>query len=117
MAILDQQFRTITCDTCGKTVTFDPKNAQQTVADNPWLNSARVVQNLGDGRNFCYCSDECTVVGVGQGNHNPVEKKKIVEAPGGEQAIKMAALAAQAAEEATKAIKDGKSTKLQVVRS
>jgi hypothetical protein len=116
MSIVDVQIRTITCNNCDKTVTFNTKDHQQVVIDNPWLNASRVVQT-GDGRNFVYCSDECEVVGIGTGSHNIPEKKQVAEVTGGDAAIKMAALQAQAAEEATRAIKGGKPSKLQIVRS
>ena len=59
MGIVDNQFRTVTCDGgCGKTVTYeqgrqgpaDPKIME----DNLWLKSNRLVLT-SDGRNFGYC--------------------------------------------------------------
>lgn len=117
MSIVDVQVRTISCNSCDKTATFNMKDHQQALQDNAWLNSTRVIQT-GDGRNFVYCSDECEVVGVGTGAHNLPEKKKLVEVPtaGANEAIKIAAQAAKAAEEGTKAMKEGRPTKLHVVK-
>lgn len=116
MSIVDAQIRTISCNSCDKTVTFNMAEHAKIVADpeNVWLRSSRVIQR-GDGRNFVYCSDECEIKGIEKGEHNIPEEKKIVEAPNAE-AIRVAAEAAKAAEEGTKALKSGKSTKLQVVR-
>lgn len=116
MSIIDISVRTITCNTCDKTATFNMKEHQQALKDNVWLGASRVVQT-GDGRNFVYCSDECEVAGISGGKHNLIVPKKIVEVESGDsQAVKIAANAAKQAEEATKAIKSGKPTKLQVVK-
>lgn len=118
MPVLDVQVRTMTCDNeCGKTITFDVKDAQKVVEENPWLNTGRFIQT-GDRRGFFYCSDKCEVEATGTGKHNVPEPKKIVETPsvGAAQAIKIAAQAAENAREATKALKTGKGTKLQVVK-
>lgn len=115
--IVDVQVRTISCDSCDKSTTFNVKDAQQAVNDNPWLNATRVVQRIFDGKNFTYCSDECELSAVSNGSHNPPEQKKIVEVAGSgsSEAIKIAADAAKKAEEATKAIKQGQPAKLTVV--
>ncbi len=116
MSIIDVQVRTISCNACDKTVTFNIKEHQQALDANAWLKSSRVIQT-GDGRNFVYCSDQCEIAGIGSGVHNIPEQKKVVEVEGtGTAAIAIAAEAAKNAEQATKAIKDGKPAKLQVVR-
>lgn len=110
MSIVDSQFRTITCNTCGKTVTFEPKDTVTVNDANSWLKTLRVIQTF-QGRNYCYCSDECELAGVAAGNHNPVEVKKII-APSG-NLVAQAAAAAKAAEETTKALKEGAGVVLQ----
>jgi hypothetical protein len=117
LSIVDAQIRTVSCNSCDKTITFDVKDPK-VQQDNPWLNGVRVVQVIGSGRNFAYCSDQCEIAAVAAGEHNPPEQKKIVEVADGQSsaAILMAANAAKAAESATKAIKDGKPAKLQVVK-
>lgn len=116
MGIIDAQFRTMTCNTCEKTVTFNAKDAQTVTNQegNEWLKTGRIVTR-GDGQVFLYCTDACEVAAVSAGEHNPPAPKQIVEAPQGEAAIKLAAEAAKAAAEATKSIKAGKPTKLQIV--
>lgn len=110
MSILDAQFRTVTCNGtgCDKTVTFNQKDSQNVVNDNPWLQSVRVIQTA-DGRNLCYCSDVCEVNNVSSGAHNPPQAKKIIEMPtaGSDAVVRAAALAAAQAEEATRALKAG----------
>jgi len=112
------QIRTITCDACEKTVTFDMDQHQEALKDNPWMNTTRLVQS-GDGRPFLYCSDSCEVTGAGTGNHYIPEPKKIIETPqvGAAQAIKIAAEAAKQAREGTAAIKAGRPTNLKIVKS
>lgn len=115
MAIIDTVVRTITCDAfgCGKTITFDRKEEQQTFAnpDNGWLKATRVVQSA-DGRNHVYCSDECEVKGTATGKHNLPEPKKIVE--GNAAAIAMAAQAAAQAKAADAAIREGQPANIQI---
>lgn len=107
MGIVDTTFRTISCNGCDKTVTFDQKDAQKISQENPWLLNTRVLQT-GDGRNFSYCSDLCEISGVQAGQHNKPEPKKIIEMPAGaEYAIRQAAAAAKQQEAATAAIKAG----------
>lgn len=116
MSIHDTVIRTITCNgpECKNTVTFEQKENKEAVDANPWLKSARVIQT-GDGRNLVYCSDVCEVNGVGSGAHNPPEAKKVIEMPtgGSLDAIKKAAAAAKAAEEGTKALREGRPVNIQ----
>jgi hypothetical protein len=107
MSVIESLFRTITCDTCGKSVTFDPKDPQSALEENPWIKTVRIVQRIADGRNFCYDSDECELKSVAAGQHNPEEPKKVVAFPGGAQAIAQAAAAAKAQEESNRALKSG----------
>jgi len=119
MAILDQTYRTITCNApgCKNTVTFDVKDGQKVTEATPWLKSARVVQT-GDGRNLVYCSDPCEVAGITEGWHVPVEKK-VIAAPEGsaQEAIRAAAAAAAAAAEADANLRKGAPVKIQVAQS
>ena len=122
MGIVDNQFRTVTCDQCGKTVTYeqlvDPRTGRQggispqVMEENPWLKTNRIVLTA-DGRNFGYCSDLCEVAGLEKGQHNMPEPPKIEVPQGSAQAqIAAAAAAAKAREEATKNIKEGVPTKV-----
>lgn len=110
MSVIDTQFRTITCNgpKCDKTVTYDVKQANETIADekNAWLHAVRFT-STSDGRNFAYCSDTCELEGIGTGIHNKPETKKIVDAPATPAAVAAAAAAAKQAEDATKALKAG----------
>lgn len=109
MGIVDSQFRTISCNACDKSVTYDRQKEKETFDDpeNVWLKSVRQITSL-DQRVMAYCSDVCEVTGVGTGAHNLPEPKKIIETTGASAAqIKMAADAAKAAEEATKIMKSG----------
>jgi hypothetical protein len=119
MAVMDTQVRSMTCDNegCDKTVTFNMKDAEAVVKENPWLNNGRFVQT-GDRRGFFYCSDVCEINAVGKGTHNIPEPKKIVDVPGvnAAQAIKIAAQAAEEAKAGTKALKAGKATQLKIVK-
>jgi hypothetical protein len=116
MSIVDTQIRTVSCNSCDKTATFDVKD-QKAIEEQPWLKNVRIIQVVSVGRNFVYCSDECEIAGVASGAHNIPEEKKIVDVPDGQSAaaIQIAANAAKQAEQATKALKDGKPAKLQVV--
>lgn len=115
MSILDSVIRTIKCDApnCGKEVIFDRKDEQTTFADpsNVWLKSTRVVQTA-DGRNLVYCSDACTVEGVGTGKLNVPEAPKVAVAnpAQAEAAGKLAAARAQA----EKAIREGQPANIQI---
>jgi hypothetical protein len=114
MAVLDIQYRTVTCNTCGKTVTYEQDQRgvpQQVIDENPWLRSNRVV--LAAGKNFSYCSDLCEVAGIETGQHNIPEPPKVEIPQGSAQAqIAAAAAAAKAREDATKAIKEGSPAKV-----
>lgn len=110
MSIVDNSYRTVTCNGCDKTVTFPTQNeaAVKEVLDaNPWMKTLRVVQQIAGGRNFAYCSDACELAGVASGAHNPEEPKKIIGTPAGAGQIAAAAAAAREAEKATKAMKEG----------
>src|ERR1700729_2086643 len=109
MSVVESQFRTITCDAkgCDKTVTFDPRDGQAAIADNPWIKNVRLVQRIADGRNFAYCSSEHECDGIKEGNHDFEEPKKVVAFPGGAQAIAQAAAAAKQQEDANRALKSG----------
>lgn len=106
MAILDQEFRTVTCDGCGKTVTFEKKNIAQAVDENPWMKTLRITQTA-EGRNFAYHDDECEIKSVAEGNHNPAEQKR-VSLETGANALEQAKANARAVHEATRAMKEGK---------
>lgn len=120
MSVVDNTYRTITCNgpECDKTVTFEPKDAEKTVKENPWLDNARLVNRLADGRVYAYCSDTCEVKAVTAGAHNK-EEKKVVEMPTGSarEAILRAAQAAKAAEEGSRALKEGRPVNIQPATS
>jgi hypothetical protein len=120
MAIVATTFQTISCNSCDKTVTFDaavfqtPAGQKETIEANPWLRTYRMVNSILDGRVSGYCSDECLLKAVEVGTFNPIEKKVIEFPTGGNlDAIKRAAAAAKAAEEGTKALKDGRPVNIQ----
>lgn len=73
--------RTVSCDNaaCGKTITHDRND--NTIADkeeNAWMRTLRLIQSV-DGRAFVYCSDVCEIEGIKSGQHNPPQKKTIIE--------------------------------------
>jgi hypothetical protein len=110
MPMINTQFRTISCENCDKTVTFqvtedgvEAKRAMD-LPENAWLKTTRFV-NTPDGRVLVYHDDECEVKGVGSGKHNRPEPKRIVEATNAQ--AELAAQAAKVAEEATTALKSG----------
>ena len=110
MSIVDVAFRTVSCNSCDRTVTFDAQDKDAikgAVDDNPWLKTARVVQQLFGGRNFVFCSDECTLKAIEKNLLNPEEPKKVIAMPGGASAIAAAAEAAKRQEQATAALKSG----------
>ena len=45
MSIIDVQVRTISCNACDKTVTFNIKEHQQALDANAWLKSSRVFRS------------------------------------------------------------------------
>ena len=115
MAIRYNGFRTITCNNekCGKTITYEHDDRRPELEkaifdapENVWLKGVRQVTTL-DNRMFAYCSDVCEVTGVGSGEHNIPEPKKMIESATAAQ-VQMAANAAKQAEEATKALKSGR---------
>lgn len=118
MSIIDNSYRTVTCngEGCKNTVTFeqrqDNSGVKEAVDANPWLKTCRVVQQVFGGRNFVYCSDQCELAAVAKGDHNPEEPKKVISTPTN-AAVAQAAAAAKAAEEATKALKSGSGVTLQ----
>ena len=108
MPLIDAQYRTITCDSCAKTVTFlNPADLAVTVETNPWIKTSRFIQT-GDQRTFLYCSDLCEIAGIETGKHNVQEAPKVAIPIGSAQAqIAAAAAAAKLQENANKAIKEG----------
>ncbi|SRR6266576_1575692 len=109
MAVMDIQYTTVTCDSCGKTVTYQNPNPDMAaiLTENPWMKTNRMVQTA-DRRVFSYCSDLCNVAGIETGLHNVQEAPKVAIPQGSAQAqIAAAAAAAKAQEQATKAIKEG----------
>ncbi len=108
MSVVDLQYRTISCNSCDKTVTYEhPKDLAVTVEANPWIKQGRFVQT-GDQRNFLYCSDLCEIKGIETGLHGIQEAPKVSIPQGGAHAqIAAAAAAAKQAEEANKALKSG----------
>jgi hypothetical protein len=123
MGIVDNQFRTVTCDNCKKTVTYEQQQLNgrihidpKVMEENPWLKSNRVVLTA-DGRNFGYCSDLCEISGLESKQHNMPEPAKVEIPTGSAQAqIQAAAAAAKQREDATKAIKSGEGTKLHIAQ-
>lgn len=118
MGIVDGTFRTVTCDACGRTVTYEQNQRggidPKILEENPWLKTNRVVLTA-DGRNFGYCSDLCNVEGLKSGLFNMPEPKQVEIPAGSAQAqIQAAAAAAKAREEATKSIKEGVPTKVHI---
>jgi hypothetical protein len=108
LSTIISSFATVSCDgECGKTVTFaqTQEGEKEALATNPWLNTMRLIQRL-DKKQFSYCSDECEIKSAGAGNHNTPEEKKIQTVVNQSQ-VDLAARAAHAAAEATKAMKSG----------
>ena len=108
--ILDQQFRTISCNGagCEKTITYPMNEAKEAVEQNPWLKTVRLVQVEGKPP-FVYCSDSCEVSGVTTGQHNPAEIRPTI-VQGSSASIKAAAMAAESAQRATRELKAGPGT-------
>lgn len=115
MSIIDVQIRTVTCNTCGATATYENSGRgvpPEILAEYPWLTTNRVVVN-GEGKNFDYCSDLCEIAGIETKQHNTPEKPKVEVPQGSVQAqIQAAALAAKQREDATKALKEGSQAKV-----
>lgn len=108
MSVIDVQYRTVTCDACNKTVTYQhPSGLAEAVEANPWIKTGRFVQT-SDQRNFLYCSDLCTIAGVETGLLNYQEAPKVQLPTGSAQAqIAAAAAAAKQQELANAALKSG----------
>jgi hypothetical protein len=116
MSMQESTFRTMTCDfaECKKTATFQITRQgidQKVLDENPWLANGRMIQT-SDGRGFFYCSDECEIKNVGDGQHNKLEPKRIIDQPANAAAVAAAAASAKAAEEATEAIRTGRGGKV-----
>lgn len=107
MSIKDLVSRTIKCEgpECKNEITFDPQNIEQIKALPDWVRTYRTIQN-GQRATFGYCSDVCEVKGVTTGNHNVPEPKAVAEATT-QAEIRQAALEANQAAEANKALKEG----------
>lgn len=111
MGVVDTSYKTVTCNTCGLTATYQhPQEHNAMVEANPWIKTSRFIQT-SDQRTFLYCSDLCEIAGIESKLHNVQEAPKVEIPTGGAQAqIAAAAAAAKRAEEANKAIKEGKPT-------
>jgi hypothetical protein len=114
MGIVDNQYRTLSCERCDKTVTFNiaefqtPAGQKAVLEESPWIRTYRIANVIMDGRVFGYCSDECEIKGIESGIHNPIEKKVIEMPTGGNlEAIKKAAQLAAAQAEGTRRLKEG----------
>lgn len=114
MAITDTQFRSLTCESCPRTVTFNiqefqtPEGQKKILEADPWIRSFRMTNMVMDGRVFGYCSSLCEIKGIESGAHEVIEKKVIEMPTGGNlEAIKRAAAAAAAAAEGTRRLKEG----------
>jgi hypothetical protein len=109
MGVVDTSYKSITCDTCGQTATYQhPQELKTALEANLWIKTSRFVQT-GDQRTFLYCSDLCELAGIESKLHNVQEAPKVEIPTSGAQAqIAAAAAAAKRAEEANRAIKDGK---------
>lgn len=108
MGLQDTTYRTITCNQCGKTITYlHPTDLNQTVQENPWIRTSRVV-TTGDQRQFLYCCDLCTAEALATGIFNVQEIPKVEIAQGSVQAqIAAAAELARRKEETGKVLKEG----------
>ena len=109
MSTVQSTFVTISCDGpgCGKTVTFPATEQGKTeaVEDYPWLLTLRGV-GTPDQRTLNYCSDTCEANGLATGVHNKPDRKRVIQSgtPGD---VKLAAIAAEQAKQANKALHDG----------
>lgn len=97
----------LVCDRegCPNKIAYVRENEQEVVKDNAWIKTVRTVQRVSDGSQFVYCSDECEIVSVGAGKHNPQTAPLLVE--GNAAQIRQVAAQVQAQHEATKRIKAG----------
>ena len=109
MGVVDTAYKSITCNSCNKTVTYQhPQKLAATVEANPWIKTSRFVQT-GDQRTFLYCSDLCEISGIESKLHNVQEAPKVeIPTVGAQAQIQAAAAAARAAEAANKALHEGK---------
>jgi hypothetical protein len=120
MGIVDNQFRTLSCEQCEKTVTFSlqefqtPDGQKRILEADPWIRGYRISNMVMDGRVYGYCSSLCEIKGIESGAHEFVEKK-VIEFPTGNNldAIKRAAAEAAAKAEGTKALKEGRPVSIQ----
>jgi hypothetical protein len=117
MSVLDTTYRTITCDSCAKSVTFQnpSPDMQKILEENPWLKNNRLIQAASTSQKapFSYCSSLCEIKGIESGNHDFKEEPKVVVPQGGAQAqIAAAAAVAKQQELANKALKEGSPIKL-----
>jgi hypothetical protein len=120
MAIVDSQFRTLTCESCDKAVTFSiqefqtPEGQKKILEESPWIRGFRISNMVMDGRVFGYCSSLCEIKGIESGNHEVIEKKVIEFSTGNNlEAIKKAAAEAAAKAEGTRALKEGRPVNIQ----
>jgi hypothetical protein len=111
MGIVDNAYKTLTCESCDKTVTFNvqefqtPEGQKKTFEEAPWFRTYRMVNIILDGRVWGFCSDECTLKAIEKSLFNPIEKK-LIEG-GNLEAIKRAAAEAAAKAEGTRRLKEG----------
>lgn len=108
MSTIVTSFITISCDNkdCQHTVTFPQtqEGEQEALRDNPWMNSLRMVQLVGqENKKFIYCCDECEIKATATGVHN----KAVIVTPNAPNAVQLAAQAAARAQQATQQIKAG----------
>ena len=134
----DSQFRFVTCDgpKCTKEgvllETTDAEKTKKVMAENPWLNSPRVVtagakktvvmtpqgpQVQETPNNFLFCSDTCLVDAAAAGMFISEAEKKIIAPEGSpESAMKNAAAQKAAVDAADAAIRKGQDVKIQVTQ-
>lgn len=115
MSVIKQDIITMSCDgpECKNSVVFALALEEQTAntPGNEWMKAVRIVKSA-DGRTFLYCSDVCEVKGIGTGQHNRPEPKKIIGDAGSAAAVAQAAAAAEQAKKATEALKQGQGVTL-----
>lgn len=115
MAVVQATYVTISCNgpNCPNTVTFSQADEEKVFSSTPWLKTLRMVQQIRDKRNFSYCSDSCELAAVAAGQHNPIEKKVIIDTLGNANLIAQAAAEAKAQEEAARALRAGRPITIQ----